>query len=49
MKSVNVLKLIIRIFQSQDLCPRALDANPACTKKVRRNGEKKGLYNIIGW
>ena len=29
-----------KIFQSRDLCLRALDTNSACTKHVRRNGRK---------
>ena len=28
------------IFQSRDLCLRALDTNSICAKNVRRNGEK---------
>ena len=30
-----------KIFQSRDLCLRALDTNSACAKNVRRNEEKK--------
>ena len=29
-----------KIFQSRDLCLRALDTNSACTKSVRRNEDK---------
>ncbi len=29
-----------KIFQSRDLCLRALDTNSACAKSVRRNEEK---------
>ncbi len=39
-----------RIFQSRDLCLRALDTNSSCAKNVRRNEEKKmnnGLFQSI--
>ena len=29
-----------KIFQSRDLCLRALDTNSACAKSVRRNEDK---------
>ncbi len=35
-------KLKNKIFQSRDLCLRALDTNSACAKSVRRNEEKNG-------
>ena len=31
------------IFQSRDLCLRALDTNSPCAKSVRRNEEKEWL------
>ena len=31
-----------KIFQSRDLCLRALDTNSACAKSVRRNEGKYG-------
>ena len=31
-----------KIFQSRDLCLRALDTNSACAKSVRRNEDKNG-------
>jgi len=37
----GVRRLKNKIFQSRDLCLRALDTNSACAKSVRRNGRKK--------
>ncbi len=33
------------IFQSRDLCLRALDTNSLCAKNVRRNVEKYEMVN----
>ena len=32
-----------KIFQSRDLCLRALDTNSACAKSVRRNEDKNDM------
>ena len=37
-----------KIFQSRDLCLRALDTNSACAKSVRRNEEKNGYAKKVG-
>ena len=40
-------KLKNKIFQSRDLCLRALDTNSACAKSVRRNEEKNGERKAV--
>ena len=37
-----------KIFQSRDLCLRALGTNSLCTKNVRRNGEKMKVVIVVG-
>ena len=41
------VRLKNKIFQSRDLCLRALDTNSACAKSVRRN-EWKERKNVRG-
>ena len=36
-----------KIFQSRDLCLRALDTNSACAKSVRRNEDKMKLDDTV--
>ena len=36
-----------KIFQSRDLCLRALDTNSACAKNVRRNEDKMKLDDTV--
>ena len=38
-----------KIFQSRDLCLRALDTNSVCAKSVRRNEEKNGQKQICSY
>ena len=35
-----------KIFQSRDLCLRALDTNSVCAKSVRRNEEKMQIKQL---